>query len=57
MSFIFYLINLYFKSEIIQSSGWEEIHLILGKLLREYNIQETYIYKDEPCMDILATTE
>ena len=30
------------------------IHLVLVNLLWKYNIQETYVYKYDPCMGILA---
>ena len=32
------------------------IHLVLGNLLREFNIKYTYIYNDDPRLGILAAT-
>ena len=32
----------------------ERIHQVLGNLVRTYNLQETYVYDDDPCMGVLS---
>ena len=35
----------------------EQVHQVLGNIVRTYNLQETYVDDAEPCMGILATED
>ena len=35
----------------------ERIYLVLGNLVRKYNIEDTYVYEDDPWSGILAPPE